>query len=291
MTKLDEPQKLYRFRSIKNDETNDGFDRAKGEIENAILGKVWFSKLDSQNDLLDSNFVIENSSDEEFSEAISAFQKIHGMNTSLYGPKIYDNRLWKNRPWPKAKKREMYWQECKDNSLSWVDRFRKSSICCFNLDLASMVMWGLYSDCHRGFVLEFQVTDNELPVNFISDRVKYFSQRPIVRSHEFVEHSAAHLEQKNGTKRHVPPAFFDTSVRGILLGHKSEEWKFEQEYRFSDIEGKTGFQDLIKWKLVRIIVGKNTPNKIEDCIRSCAGDIPVIRARLHNTEYKVVVGD
>jgi len=90
------------------------------------------------------------------------------------------------------------------------------------------LMWAHYSDAHRGYCLEFTISDEDWERFEVPLEMGYEPERPSLSTSEFLRHGKLGLP---------PQGFFD---RTLLT--KSKEWLYEKEWRMlrSSSEGGCG---------------------------------------------------
>lgn len=92
-------------------------------------------------------------------------------------------------------------------------------ICSFSSRVDSTVMWGHYADSHKGFAIEYDITN--WPLGDIRRRKLY----PVIYRQELFDSTQYHLQIASGENRN--------NLFGIIAAiHKSFDWSYENEWRF-----------------------------------------------------------
>ncbi|MDX9881236.1 MAG: DUF2971 domain-containing protein [Prolixibacteraceae bacterium] len=107
---------------------------------------------------------------------------------------------------------------CKIYKQSQLNKISRSSICCFSTSFKNTVMWSHYGDKHRGVCLNF---DWSIPEPFVDYPTERFSKGPVDYNHY-----------------HTPVNYLKSKEEGIkkLFYTKSEDWRYENEFRFHILE-------------------------------------------------------
>lgn len=177
---------------------------------------------------------------------------------------IYNKRLWCAK-WdtlndPLEGRYEIFFSNIDENFLKIVESKRNSyRICSFSKSLDNFLLWSHYSSGHKGIAIEIDIPEN-LPDLC---KVNYQPFSPL-----FTE-----IDQSNHNLRYL----FET---------KTEEWKYEEEYRIISNEEYFYFNDSIR----RIYVGPKVSEDRFNILRSIIPqEIELVKTELDITQAKVVV--
>lgn len=199
---------VSQLREMENTDT-DIFKFTSLEIgELIIAGKLLkFNNPDFFNDpfdcdinLLDFDFnERSNEISEELEKVKSILEKEFGAKTENLINKISDDEI-----------NEIY-------RGSQLEKISKSAICCFSTNFKNTVMWSHYGDNHRGICLNF---DLSIPEPFVDYPSMRFSKGEV----DYDNYSTInYLKSK------------EEGIRKLFFT-KSEDWKYEREYRFHILE-------------------------------------------------------
>lgn len=243
-TKLaDKPSFLYRYRSDDTSYVND-------ELAKAIESRcVWFSPIQGQNDPLDSNPIINESTEAELLE----FYEARGQKY-LVGKDFLEGSMPSELS--KAERDALHGGfEVSPKSIrkfileSGILRgFRENfGICCFSSVNGSQLMWSHYANSHRGYCLKYRYKDGPLERD---DRVplsvEYSSKRPKLSYIDiltYMEDSRAGFARKS------------SAVSDALFYSKSDAWSYEQEWRASVVSDKPGYYSIKCLEPIELILG------------------------------------
>jgi Protein of unknown function (DUF2971) len=149
---------------------------------------------------------------------------------------------------------------------------KMTRVSCFAGRNDSILMWSHYAAKHTGICLEY---------NFIDTKNARFLIQPIYYCDEFLQ---------------IPTFNELTSTSQIMSAlHKSSDWSYEQEWRYTGIPNKEGItpQTLAVPKPTAIYLGtwfeKNSPDLRERLIRiSEKKEIPLVQMTQDPSAYKIV---
>lgn len=104
-----------------------------------------------------------------------------------------------------------------------LNKLYKASICCFSLDFKNTVMWSHYGDNHNGVALIFDQSLDDCFEDLESERISLF---PVCYS------------------RTSRTNYLENKVKAIqeLFATKSEDWKYESEYRLVTLKNQEFFK-------------------------------------------------
>ncbi|NER09986.1 Protein of unknown function [Muriicola jejuensis] len=142
--------------------------------------------------------------------------------------------------------------------------FEREGIFSLTANYNNNQMWTKYSENNKGFCVAY---DSEVLFNYLGGggAVKYVEKLPIVKPRPFMS---------------LDEAFF------IRVFHKTNEWKFEQEYRaikfLKDNETQADRKvTLPQNAIIAIILGDKMPPKFEEelrgSVKSNIGDVEILR--------------
>ncbi len=224
------PRRLYKYRTIN--------DYSLDNLKNNI---VWCSKVDSFNDPYDSSLtalsrenLLSNQFTESFQKSYPELQNILSPCLGLHG-QDFSNELRSIS----SQFSEEFSQEISDFTNNTIDLlgnaenvsiedFRqqftgpirdKLRVCPFSESFSSILMWSHYSDCHKGFVIEYDY--HSLGIHEKESKALwpvYYSEKLF----DISEHLNKVLLQQASPNKHL-----------VLLAaiHKSLEWQYEKEWR------------------------------------------------------------
>lgn len=116
-------------------------------------------------------------------------------------------------------------EEVTREALEFVSkRFKDEGVFCSTVDNKNFLMWAHYADGHKGAVIEFTPNVEQDSVFLASRPVQYSKIRPLLyrSAKDMIEHSFTMTIDQSVAK----------IVDGLIFT-KSEEWRYEQEYRLS----------------------------------------------------------
>ncbi|MBS0588974.1 MAG: DUF2971 domain-containing protein [Proteobacteria bacterium] len=110
-------------------------------------------------------------------------------------------------------------------SLEIFSRFNRSmqrrvKICSFSSRVDSVVMWGHYADSHKGFAIEYDVTN--WPQGDLHRQILY----PVIYKQDIFDSTKFHLQNALGKDVNNRHFCIVSSIR------KSPDWSYESEWRF-----------------------------------------------------------
>jgi len=209
---------LYRYTSHNNEERRDEL------ITKALL---WFAKPEDFNDPLDSNLHYRQEyTQEEIKFCWSAFLQNRPEHPQTL-PEMLDIRGF-NEAFIKQQ------NAIRNKEIS------NTGVCCFSLNPEEILMWSHYAKDHKGIVYEFT---SDLFSGSISDNFKGNPYEVVYSKDNKYELLSYVLTGKNKKKQFV---------KGLLT--KANEWRYEQECRFIDLNG-SGNKSFKKESLQSIIFG------------------------------------
>ena len=224
---------LYKYTPHNNDSR---------KYEIITKSQLWFSKVESFNDPIDSKLDYKQKyTRAEIEEYWKSFLKNNPQHPQTI-TQILDN--WgDNTPFVEQQNRvfEMYRGEL--------------GVHCFSKNPENILMWSHYANNHKGIVYEFKVdlfkSTNSLTNSFNGNHYKV--NYPKDKSYELLSYT------KIGKERN------DQFATELLT--KAKDWEYEEEYRMIDFE-KSGNKTFKKDSLVSIIFGVRTSD-IEIDIMKC----------------------
>jgi hypothetical protein len=160
-----------------------------------IEQKLWFSSASDFNDIFEAV--------PRFDQIIPEMtEKARRINYAFLPPEVGLNFSSYN-----ARTKEFHHQVVESTHDEYPETFQRkfslhAGIVCFSAHLDSLLMWGHYTDCHRGFVLEFDPRHALFPPRDFA-KVRYDENRPVMT--------------------------VETTSEVLLF--KSPEWRYEDEYR------------------------------------------------------------
>jgi len=173
-----------------------------------------------------------------------------------------------------------------EHQKSWRKEQKYFGIASFSERCDSLPMWGHYADSHKGVCFAYDVVDLFLirdpkdiqywihPVRYVPDTSVILSEwEKIVTGNELTDAQKGSIFQKT-------------------LLTKSQDWEYENEWRFAFKHPDTDYQYL-PWAPCCIYLGVNIDPKNEEAILKVAEErnIPVKKMQLSDDEYKLIVGD
>jgi hypothetical protein len=177
------------------------------------MKKAFLSIFGHENDLLSS-------ADSPYTAAITSIGTHLKKATPDQRAHLYEQML--NTPIE-----EMYdlrkLEQTEQEVLSFVRlSFEFDGVFCSTTDYRSLLMWAHYAGKHYGAVIEFTPSQEKDSAFLASKKVKYTNERPVLyaTAQEFVLHGVTMT--------------VDESAKAILdklIYTKSNDWKYEQEYR------------------------------------------------------------
>lgn len=135
---------------------------------------------------------------------------------------------------------------------SQKDKIKRSSICCFSMEYNVPTMWSHYADNHNGIALIF---DYEIEQPFESIPKNNVAAFPV--------------DYDNYTRLN----YCSSKANGIkkLFGTKSQEWRYESEFRLILLNGSSGLIRFNKSFLSGVIFGLRVNEKdIEKFMSICS---------------------
>ena len=209
---------------------------------------------------------------EDIKRAIRDFVNGH---VNLFADENHRRRFieGKSREYSDIKKVRQLWENGLSRAVGIVSLAERRDNC---------LMWSHYADNHKGICIELDTILSDFSLSECR-KVIYKKERPYFNLISMaIYYELGQLE--------VYPIF-------ELFCQKSKGWEYEQEWRYMCPiieEGSAG--TLVKippGSITRIIVGAKASDgcqrEIEDIVRQSGSDIKVVRARLDDNEYKIVV--
>lgn len=160
-------------------------------------------------------------------------------------------------------------------------------ICCYGKRNDSILMWSHYADCHKGVCIEFEPYDdieiNEVKYSKRRTKLDLYSITQIVLAYDYLKEKVD-IKNKNVARKLLKP---------FLV--KSKDWKYEEEYRSiyskNEINPRITISNnmylLNAGNIKTIYLGCKVSEDEENKVRDLAGNIPVIKMKESNKEYKV----
>lgn len=162
---------------------------------------------------------------------------------------------------------------------AWEDSMKMVGVISLAKSYGNFPMWAHYADNHEGICIEIDTGIDGSPLEKCNE-VVYGPNRPVFKH-------ITHANERN--LKHL------LEVYSFLL-HKAREWEYEGEWRYiCNIEkGKKGrLVRLPPSSITRIIVGAKVSddcqNEIEGIVKQSDPNIEVVRAKLDQNEYNIVV--
>ncbi|MBL0883576.1 MAG: DUF2971 domain-containing protein [Chitinophagaceae bacterium] len=236
------PSILYKYRPL-NENTDKIFTESS----------LWFSSPLDFNDPFDCQHELDtNNTEEEIIEYLKAQDGVPQETIILAAKNMMSD--------PKR------WEELNKDIIQ--KKINETGILCLSKKNDDILMWSHYSDCHRGIVLGFDLSqDLDFFAPVIS--IKYEKEYPVYN----------YLRDKN--------KFAD-----ILIRQKSDHWSYEQEYRVVKMN-QTGAVKFKKETLKEVIFGCKCKNEEIERIKKSAlssGFTPIFSiAHKNNKQYKLDV--
>jgi hypothetical protein len=291
------PDSLFRYRPLKERETEDDKRNREREFENIERQQVWLSSPFCFNDPFDSSFSILH---QEFRLTESAQRENITLLSQIVGDKLSESEIEElakfldnsderfRSLFKKAFPEEL--PECANAMLAIrpiieayrskhvqeLNQFMKQniSVCCFCEARDSMLMWAHYANQHHGCCVEFDVRRL-----FVPDGVGFLL--PVVYKDKLFD---------------VTKYFSAIAAGGgnnwaaiIAACHKDKDWAYEREWRivlpFVRPEGENNLSIPIK----SISIGLRTERKVQERLFEIARRlrVPLYRAVQSLTEAKV----
>jgi hypothetical protein len=130
-----------------------------------------------------------------------------------------------------------------------IEILSKMGVYCLGEDRGSMLMWGHYSSCHKGFCLGFDTTLAD-GLFGRAQQVKYAADLPV---------AAIVVDSE------------DQIIEKMLLT-KSNDWRYEQEWRIIEFDNVPGLIAYPPESLIEIIFGLEMDEKHKAALRQLARD-------------------
>jgi hypothetical protein len=214
---------LYRYTPHNNEERRD---------ELITKAQLWFTKPENFNDPLDSKLYYRQ---EYTQEEIKLFWDYFLKNNPGYAQSLPEvlERIGSNEAFI-----------LQQNKL--FKEYRSHiSVCCFSASPKEILMWSHYAKDHEGIVYEFTID------LFSSSTSNSFKGRPF---------KVDYAKDNSDNYELLSYALTDKLKEGQCIKElltKANEWKYEEEYRFIDING-SGNKSFKKESLKSIIFGVKT---------------------------------
>ncbi len=159
-----------------------------------------------------------------------------------------------------------FWITMEQSTKAWSDSVASLGVICLAERADDMLMWGYYSNGHRGYCLEFETEEEPFSR---AHRVVYNAERPVFRPLD--PHRSELMER-------------------VLL-RKADFWRHEHEWRV--ISSAVGAAEFPPEALKAIILGANISREHEQALRQLvrARSLPVEfrRARLDAKAFRLAV--
>ncbi|MGH1465993.1 MAG: hypothetical protein ACRBBQ_11595 [Cognatishimia sp.] len=272
------PKKLYRHRSFTDNDiisgTRSNKQRCKlrSEVNAALSGKTWFSRLNSQNDPYDTAVIFEPVNVREAKSLIKLQQDILGLYTSIEGEDLKKTavQFGKSIGWY----RQIYWNTILNGLISGTLPTQVDSvISCFTAEPANILMWAYYSQSQSSFSYEFEL-QNEFAVIDCPIPVDYVRARPRISSATYwkwlIGARASNLERKldpRELERIVIDEEEHSNMIRALSASKSQDWEHEREWRFVEVAREPGFYSVGPYKLSGINFGARASDALIEFFR------------------------
>lgn len=116
---------------------------------------------------------------------------------------------------------------------------KSAAVACFSESIDSVLMWSHYADCHKGFAIEYDLSQFEMECGKCDKReacklmtlgniypVIYSDERYDATQHAITFAAEIRARQSGG---HFPQPDITVSLKAFL--HKSTQWEYEKEWR------------------------------------------------------------
>lgn len=208
----------YRFRPLPHSaDTKEDADQLQyrlTEIEQAKVGKLYFSNLRGQNDVFENSPVLSPSPDDELQKARELLT-----NNLTFDPAAGAIRI-------------MPLRALRDFIEEGLHEARTTTkIVCLSQNQFSPVMWGHYAGSGTGVCFEYEI-DNPNPKrgDVVALEMNYPSKRPeISECDALLMTLAAKCKQNMSMEMHSKAL----STVKLLTTNKAEDWCYEKEWRLS----------------------------------------------------------
>lgn len=293
------PSHLYRHRGytaeVLSPENLSAKKRLVSEVENAKLGKVWFSPLSEQNDIHDTSPRLTISPTNEIQRVMNAFKREFGINASISGQRLQDMANEAKLPVNLVRKQYYDAKRISPGVLEQHSQIRsRQMISCLTRDPVSPLMWAYYSSSHQSFCYEFervQNLDQSATVGIVP--VNYLDERPEVSSVEIlkwlIRSSRPHVPIRSRILLATPEE--EKRLTDAFVSAKSSHWKHENEWRaLLPIGLSSGFYALEFYRLKSVLVGERCAPDLRSLISEMVGgeiEIRTVRASDHGYDLKV----
>ncbi|MGI9337546.1 MAG: DUF2971 domain-containing protein [Gammaproteobacteria bacterium] len=156
----------------------------------------------------------------------------------------------------------------------WPDIRKKHGVACLSACNDNLLMWSHYAGRGKGFCLAFEVND-------IDESILAFGNHEVM---------PVKYEKNNPSATDIEIWKAGEDKWGKLFLHKSEDWKYEQEWRL--VKGSEGEEKYWAAWLKAIYFGTGATDGMKEIIRSIVEetypDTELWEGELSKTEYKVV---
>lgn len=249
--------KLYKYRSIN--ETNWNY-----TLEIILKNSVYFSAPKDFNDPYETQFrveLIDKNNINNFKKVVKKMvPKYHNMTNNEAEKDIQDtiNKVGLFRI------QEVWWELALKSHQFFSN---KIGIYCLSASPDNMLMWGHYSDGHRGVCIEFDdSTENKIFSKSLV-KVNYKDTLPLISLKDLL--------------------YFDYSISKSIamlkvFSTKPKEWKYEKEWRLLDVIRGSGVHKVGNNIISRVILGSSIDfkkkNKLIQIIKTKTPHIKIIQA-------------
>jgi hypothetical protein len=261
---LNTPAILYKYRN---------FDEEGYNLKALEESKLWFSSADRFNDPYDSTIQFDYSTVDRktvFKWGLHNIKRDNPHLSIIEQMKLTEENINRNILDPVELERSI--DGNKQQTL------KKFGICSLTSDSKNLLMWSHYADCHKGFcfgidtkkllsIQNYYATKKEILTLY---RMDYRSDIP---NYNFFESMLENYGEKY--------------ISHLLLV-KSEEWKYEKEYRLSILGHTNVALPIFKEAIVEIYLGCKIKDDNRDAILNTLDDIksPAKVYQLHKSEIK-----
>lgn len=250
---------LYKYAPHNNDSR---------KYEIITKSQLWFSKVESFNDPIDSKLDYRQEyTEDEIKQYWENFIKNKPDNPPTLDKLLQD---WGNN------------SSFIEHQNRGFDKYRKGlGVFCFSKNPKNILMWSHYANNHKGIVYEFKpslFTDKKTSsFNAFPYKVNY----PNDRCYDLLSHTLKEEKKK------------EQFAKELLT--KANDWQYEEEYRMIDFEN-SGNKVFNKESLISIIFGVRT-NKVEIdilrylCVKHGFSHIKFKKAQFKKAQFEIEIID
>ncbi len=227
--------------------------------------EIYFASPKELNDPFDCKIPVRFDKSDRKNLILSAERKVKREN-----PNIHPNQLKKEAEklaFAFLKDKNENQIRFENNHRNLVDR--KVGICSFSMTKNHSSMWSLYSNLHRGFMVVF---DFQLLRRFFEE---FFLENSKTKGAPLVYGIDVKYEDETPT---ITLDLLDSGIKHFLnlFSIKSEDWKFENEFRFVSYN-KTKIKFKVpKSSIVEVIAGVNISSEHFDVLSNLCSDTGIL---------------